>query len=71
VFLGRGLEDEIGQAFEHEVPNEGRKIDVDVLSVILKFLRVFDDPQVRIPMQNALEGFPPRRAIFLLFHSTV
>jgi hypothetical protein len=46
VFLSRGLEDEIGQAFEHEIANEGWEVYIEVLTVILELLGIFDDSEV-------------------------
>jgi hypothetical protein len=71
MFFSGRLKNEIGQAFEHEITNHGGEIDIEILTVILKLLRVFNDPEIRILMQNSFEGFPPRRVIFLLFHRTV
>jgi hypothetical protein len=43
--LGR-LKDEIGQAFKHEITNEGWEVHVEVLTVVLELLRTFDDSEV-------------------------
>jgi hypothetical protein len=68
VFLSGGLENEIREAFEHEVPDQRREIHVEIIAVIFTLLRTFDDSEVRIPLQDSIESIPPWRTIFLLFH---
>jgi hypothetical protein len=44
MFFGSGLKNEIGQALKQEVPYYGREINVEILAVIFKLLRIVDDP---------------------------
>ena len=59
VFFSGGLEDDIRQALQHEVPDHGRKIDIQVIAVVFEFLRIIDHPQTGIPAQERFERFHP------------
>ena len=49
LFSG-GLEDDIRQALQHEVPDQWRKIDVQVIAVVFELLRIIDHLQTGIPV---------------------
>jgi hypothetical protein len=42
------LENEIWEALKHQVTDQGRKINIEILAVIFEFLWVFDDPELGI-----------------------
>ncbi len=50
VFFSGGLENDIRQALQHEVPDQWRKIDVQVIAVVFELLRIIDHLQTGIPV---------------------
>ena len=61
VLLGCWLKNEIRQTFEHQVTDERRKVDIEIIPEILQLLRIVDDLQVGVALQNRLERLVPRK----------
>jgi hypothetical protein len=59
VFLMGGLKNEIGKTLQHQVTDQGWKIDVEVRAVIFEFLRIVDLLQAGILLQKRFERFHP------------
>ena len=65
LFLCLRLENEVGTTVEQEVPDEGRKVYVQVMAVVFEFIRLIQGLQVRVLSKETSQ---PLRTIQVSFH---
>jgi hypothetical protein len=49
MFFSGGLKNKVGEALQHQVADQRREVYVEVIAVILEFLRITNHSQARIP----------------------
>jgi hypothetical protein len=55
------LKNHIRQTFEHQVPDQGRKVYIEIIPEVLELLRIADGLQAGILLQKCLECLVPRK----------